>query len=241
MMGDELDRLAEAGGVVLGQPKDDGYLPGIVAVTADEAGRYSRFAISIQGLQVTAGSRTIWQIGNDIAGNRNEAVEVALRDEQIQWVWFIDDDHAFLPDILIRLLERDVEIVTPVCLRRVQPFLAVACVDDDFLDLSRYGKDELIEVQHAGSSGMLIRRNVLEAVEPPWFELANGISEDVAFCRKAAAAGFQIHVDLAARLGHITTAVVWPAWTEEQDRWVTGFDVADGAKLAIELAVPTRE
>lgn len=217
--------------------------PGIVAITADEAGRYTRFAISMQGLAIPHDSRSLWQVGNDISGNRNSACEQLLRDDAGSWIWFIDDDHAFEPAILLRLLERDVDIVTPLCLRRVQPFLPVPCVDDDFMDITRYRPDELVEVQHAGSSGMLIRREVLEAIEPPWFELGydddgRRVSEDVTFCRKATAAGFAIHVDIAVLLGHITTAVVWPRFDEDEGRWLTQFEVADGAKLWINPAVP---
>lgn len=206
-------------------------MAGTVAVTADEAGRYTRFAISMQGLQVPAGSKTLWQVGNDIAGNRNGA----CADLHGDWIWFVDDDHAFKPDVLLRLLALDLDIVTPLCLRRMQPFLPIPCVDGDFMDLSRYTGDEVVEVEHAGSSGMLIRRHVIEALEPPWFQLGNGVSEDVAFCQKARAAGFKVHVDLGVRLGHITTAVVWPVWDEERG-WLNGFTIADGAQLATELA-----
>lgn len=208
--------------------------PGTVAVTAAETGRYTRFSISMQGLEIPQGSHTKWQLGSDIASARNKACAEVDGD----WVWFIDDDHAFHPDILTRLLNRNVDIVTPLCLRRQQPFLPVPCVEENFMDVTRYGRDELVEVQHAGSSGMLIRRRVLEAVEAPWFELGNGVSEDVMFCRKAKEAGFQIHVDMGVRLGHITTAVVWPAWSEDEDRWLTAFEIADGAQLAINPARP---
>lgn len=228
-MSTRLDELQKAA-VLLADPTN---CAGTVAVTADEAGRYTRFAVSMQRLQMPAGTGTMWQIGNDIAGNRNAAVESF----EGEWVWFIDDDHAFHPDILMRLLARNVDIVTPLCLRRTSPFLPVPCVDDDFMDVTRYRGDELVEVQHAGSSGMLIRRRVLAAVEPPWFELGNGVSEDVNFCRKAKAAGFDVHVDVGAKLGHITTAVVWPVWEAQEERWYTGFTIADGAKLAIDPAV----
>lgn len=210
---------------------------GLVAITADEAGRFTRFAISMQGLRIPGlASRTIWQIGNDIAGNRNGAVEQFLSLPALDWLWFIDDDHAFSPDILMRLLTTQKQIVTPLCLRRTQPFLPVPCVEEEFMDLSRYDDSptDVVEVQHAGSSGMLIRREVLEAVEAPWFELGNGISEDVNFCIKAREAGFDIHVDLGTKLGHITTAVIWPVWNEDEGRWLTGLTVADGAQLAIE-------
>jgi len=233
-------RLDDA--LLLKQAKPAG--AGMVAVTADEAGRFTRFAICMQGLstQLPAGSRTVWQVGNDIAGNRNAACEALLaEDDGGEWIWFVDDDHAFREDIIAKLLARDVDVVTPLCLRRVQPFLPVPCVEEDFMDVTRYEPDALVEVQHAGSSGMLIRRRVLEQVEPPWFELANGVSEDVAFCVKAKAAGFKIHVDMGVRLGHMTTAVIWPVWNEDEERWLTGFTIADGAQLAIDPAVASVE
>ncbi len=229
---DDLEKQAK----LLKQPQNQ---PGTVVALAGETGRYTQFAICMQSLafRVPHGSSIRWVMGNDIAESRNQACAEIDGD----WIWFIDDDHAFQEDILVKLLSHGVDIVTPLCLRRNQPFLPVPCVDDDFMDLNLYGESELVEVQHAGSSGMLIRRRVLDALEPPWFELAHEpdgrpVSEDVNFCRRAVEAGFKIHVDTGVRLGHITTAVVWPTWSEEEGRWLTGFTVADGAQLAIEAA-----
>ena len=232
---DELERQAR----VLNQP---GNQPGTVVALASETGRYTQFYLNFQALGFTLpqGSNIKWLMGSDIAESRNQACEEFTGD----WIWFIDDDHSFEPDILARLLARNVDIVTPLCLRRVQPFLAIPCVDDDFMDLSLYGPDDLVEVDHAGASGMLIRRRVLESMGPPWFELGHRqedglrISEDVNFCRRARKAGFTVHVDLGARLGHITTAVVWPTFDELEGRWLTGFTIADGANLAIEAGMP---
>lgn len=224
--------------IVLNQP--DPFAPGLVAVAADEAGRFTRFALSMQALWLPPGSSTVWQVGNDIAGSRNAAC--AKLGPEHDWVWFIDDDHAFDYDLLHGLLARNVDIVGPLCLRRVQPFLPTATVDGDFMDITRYAPDELVEVQQTGSSGMLIRRRVLDAIEPPWFELETDVSEDIVFCRKACAAGFRIHVDMGQRLGHMTTAVIWPAHDavpgEEEPRWHTSFHIADGAHVAIEPSRP---
>lgn len=206
---------------------------GTVAVSADEAGRYTQFAMAMTGLALPPGTKTIWQIGNDIAGNRNRAVEQIEGD----WLWFIDDDHAFAGSIVARLLEHSVDIVAPLVLRRQQPFAPVACVDDDFLDLSRCPQSGLLEVQHTGSAGMLIRREVFDAIEPPWFELGNGVSEDVTFCQKAREAGFDIYVDLSIPMGHITTCAVWPTWNADLGRWLTGYTLGDGFKLATEVCI----
>lgn len=220
------------------KPKPKKHPPGTVVALASETGRYTRFAVCMQALSfnIPAGTAVKWMLGSDISESRNQACD----EIEGEWVWFIDDDHAFREDVLLRLLDRDVDIVTPICLRRSNPFLPVPAENDTFLRLSDHRPDELVEVQHAGSSGMLVRKRVLDALEPPYFELGhregdgNRVSEDVSFCRKAQAAGFKVHVDMSVRLGHITTAIVWPVWSEEHDRWLTGFTVADGAQLYIE-------
>jgi hypothetical protein len=204
---------------------------GTVAVCAEEAARYTRFLISVQALGMPPGSQIRWLLSSDTTASRNSS----CRDLYGEWVWFVDDDHAFQPDILRRLLTHDVDIIAPLVLRRHQPFLPVACLDDEVLDLSQHPEEGLLEVDHTGSSGMLIRRHVIEAMEDPWFELGNGISEDVNFCRAARDAGFSIHIDLGCRMGHITPAVVWPYWDENLGQWVTGFSIADGFEIGVDL------
>lgn len=211
--------------------------PGTVAVSADEAGRFTQFAMSMQGLEMPSGSRTVWQVGNDIAGNRNRAAG----DIHGDWLWFIDDDHAFAPSILTRLLAHDVDIVAPLCLRRQQPFDPVSFTSRErieVLDLSTAMPAGLVEVEAAGSAGMLIRRHVFERLEEPYFRQTD-VSEDIVFCDKARAAGFDIYVDLATRLGHITTAVVWPAYVDGE--WRTGLTVADGLQVHIESAAKANQ
>jgi hypothetical protein len=227
---DQLEEMA----VLMNQPENQ---PGTVVMLANEAARYTLFWLNLMGLQIPAGSVVKPKIGSDISELRNQA----CAEIHGEWIWFIDDDHSFRPDILVQLLTRNVDIAAPLCLRRQQPFLPVPTVDDNFMDLSLYGPDELVEVQFSGSSGMLIRRSVIETIDPPWFELGRDsqgrrISEDVNFCIRATEAGFKIHVDTAARLGHLVGTTVWPSWSEKEDRWMTGLTIADGFQVAIETA-----
>ena len=227
----------EAMAVPLGEP--DHYPPGTIVVLANEAARYSQFYVALSGLAIPEGSVMLWRLGSDVAEARNSGC-AAMEGE---WVWFIDDDHDFPPDTLLRLLQRNVDIVTPSCLRRDAPFLPIAAEGASFLDLRAHGKRDLVEVVHAGSSGMLIRRRVLDKLDQPYFELGdreddgNRVSEDVTFCRKAREAGFQIHVDLAAPIGHFVVGSIWPVWNDDHDRWMTTVKIANGgATLWIEAA-----
>lgn len=238
---------------------------GLVGVIANDSARYSLFSSCIDQLNLPDGWKKEWVIGGDWCDARNQLCQLVL-DEGYSHLWFMDDDHAFPPQILTKLLAHDVPLVTPVCLTRTYPFNPVQYVYEqpekkerwkqEWLDkhgipkklplpLSQLATDGLVEVAAAGCAGMLIRRDVIEGVQnrswdnshgwhkefTPWFEYSDR-SEDVIFCEKAVNAGFTLHTDLSVRLGHITTAVVWPA--VEGDRWVTGLNIGRDLNVNVE-------
>ena len=213
-------------------------MTGIVGVIANDAARFSIFTACIMRLEIPEGWRKEPLIGGDWCGARNTLCQIML-DEDASHLWFMDDDHAFPPQMLTKLLAHDVALVTPICLTRVHPFRPVQYtekLEGEFqylpIPLSQTATDGLVEIQAGGCAGMLIRRDVIEAIEPPWFEYTDR-SEDIVFCEKAKAAGFTLHADLSVRLGHVTTAVVWPA--VDGDKWVTGLNIGD-LQLTVETA-----
>jgi len=168
-----------------------------------------------------------------VAANMNAGIRLALESDK-QWFWIMDDDHVFSDDLLIGLLERNVDIVTPLYLRRRAPFLPVLHGDAS-REYTRYnfnylkGKSGLVDVTADGSlptGGMLIRRHVLEGMEDPWFETGQIDSEygswDIYFCEKARQAGFRLFVDTDNVMGHITPVAIWPVCGENGE-W--GFDI----------------
>lgn len=213
-------------------------MEGLVGIIANDFARVSIFTACVLKLEVPDGWKKEMLIGGDWCGARNDLCEQTLRDGHSH-LWFMDDDHAFPPQMLSKLLAHDKPLVTPICLTRVHPFKPVQYtekLDGEFqylpIPLSKTDTDGLVEIQAGGCAGMLIRRDVIEALEPPWFEYADR-SEDIIFCEKAKAAGFNLYADLSLRLGHVTTAVVWPA--VDDDRWVTGLNVGD-LQLTVETA-----
>lgn len=217
-------------------------MPGLVGVIANDAGRFSLFASCVTKLQEQIAGRldvtTEWLIGGDWCGARNTLVSMAL-ESGADWLWFMDDDHAFPPSMLERLISHDVPLVTPICLTRIYPFAPVSYVEkigpNKYLPIpfSDSPTDGLVEIQAGGCAGMLIRREVLEAIEPPWFEYTDR-SEDIVYCEKVKAAGFPIYADLGSRLGHITTTVVWPA--VQDGRWMTGLTIGRDLNVFVETA-----
>jgi hypothetical protein len=203
---------------------------GSVGVVSNDTGRFTVFTASMVGLEMPPGSGVIWASGSDIVLGRNSCVE-RMRGE---WLWFMDDDHAFEPGLLMQLLSHNVDVVVPVCLMRQKPFFPVELTaEGQALDLTTAPRTGLVELYAAGTAGMLIRRRVFERLEPPYF--AHGdTSEDFIFCARLRELGIPIHCDLGARLGHVTTTVIWPDVTAGPDpSWCVGFQVSDSYMIQV--------
>jgi hypothetical protein len=212
---------------------------GIVGVICNDSARYSLFSSCIDRLDLPDGWRKEWLIGGDWCGARNALCNLVLEDEEAEYLWFMDDDHAFPPPMLTKLLRHEKPLVTPICLTRVHPFAPVQYVekigDAQYLPiaLSESATEGLVEIQAGGCAGMLIHRDVISAMRPPWFEYTDR-SEDIIFCEKAKVAGFKLYADLEVTLGHITTAVVHP--TVRDGEWKTGLTIGRDLNLVVDTA-----
>lgn len=213
---------------------------GLVGVVAQETARYSMFGASMTGLELPEGSAVKWRFGHHIADSTNALIQ-EMYDRDMDWLWIMGDDHSFSPQLLDKLLAREVEIVVPLCLMRNPPYRPVAFVstgnpdESRRLDLNDYPEGGLVKVKTCGSAGMLIRREVFDFVDRPWFEAGRAgtavVGEDLNFCDKARAAGFDIHLDLDLPLGHCTTSVVWPV--HEPDGWTFAFSMMGGFQITM--------
>lgn len=207
-------------------------MSGAIGVTCAETGRYSMFSASLARLRKPEGTSVYIVTGSDREQGRNELVREMLQNGD-EWLLFIDDDHVFEEDLLERLLSHGVDVVGALYLRRDMPYSPI-CYESRLpagkyvpLDLSRYEKDALVKVDAVGTGGMLVRRNVFqwmtEKVEGEWFKRGK-MTEDMIFCREIGEQ-FEIHCDLGARMGHMTTSAVWPTVGKE-DEWAIGFDIS---------------
>jgi hypothetical protein len=216
---------------------------GAIAVIAQEAARYSQFAADLTGLDLPPDWKVLWRFGWDLADAHNALIAQALAEGK-EYVWFMGDDHAFSPNLLRKLLARDLDLVVPLCLMRNAPYrpvnwVAAPTVEDPDavrrLDVAEYPDGGLVEVAASGAAGLLVKRRVFEAIEAPWFEAGtantNRVGEDVNFCRKARAAGFEIFCDLDAVIGHLSTTAVWPV--RESDGWTFAFSMMGGFKITL--------
>ena len=144
---------------------------------------------------------------------------------------FLDADMTWPTDVLTQMLRHhDAGIVSalyhlkggdhaPVALR--DSFTAEGSTTVQYLHDRDYreGELDLRPEQVVGMGCTLVPTAVFEAIGPrPWFAYQDDdegwplVSEDVAFCQKAAAAGFAISLDRTVKCGHATVHVVTEGW-----------------------------
>lgn len=173
------------------------------------------------------GARVSVESGTRIASSRNAVVKTFLDNTDCEWLWMVDTDMTFEPDIIERMVsvatKYDFPIVGGLCFgqsKTGEAFpVAFRLTDDDKLfRISKYPRGDLIEVAATGAACILIHRDVLSKMlidcEGPhhWFEETTRdgkeIGEDVAFCLKARELGFRICIDTSIPVGHLKMAPV---------------------------------
>ena len=206
--------------------------PGVVVIAGGEFLRWGAFTFSLLRTQAQAPVGTTFHLEQSVSicENLNTCIRAMRSDHE--WIWIQADDHLF-PDgnELLRLLDRQVPIVAPLMMRRSPPFVPVAFRSYEAGEgYMPFAWDELpesgmIEVVAAGSGGMLVRREVLDAIGDPWFIYSEGegLHEDLTFCRRASEHGFPIYLDVEVRIGHRGTFTAWPTFSD--GRWGVGLNM----------------
>jgi hypothetical protein len=203
--------------------------PGTLGILSGDLTRYAWAMASIRSLQVPPGSQVTWVAGDWVSRAVNRII-ASMRPED-EWVCLLTDDNPCPADMLLRLLDHHVPLVAPLVCHRVPPYhpsLYHACEDGSFLGYSwaeLAGKTGLLPVASFGGPGVVIRREVLDAVGTPFFENMPGPwgrespNEDLYTFGKCRQAGFTPVVDLDCRLGHCLPAIVTPEYEAATGRW----------------------
>lgn len=214
---------------------------GTIGVVSADFTRYADFAVSLATTEVPNATYLHWARGSDLIGNLNQCVDYMRGD----WLWVLGDDHTWVPQVLLRLLDSDADVVVPLVSKRGAPFSPViysAVLPDgnrkviNWFDLP--ADPGLVEVEAAGTAGMLIRRHVLEKLPTPIFEAGrikpNELGEDLWLCKKIREAGFHIYADTRVWLGHFITGIALPYF--ENGKW--GVDLDLGHDVHVRLIPP---
>ena len=206
--------------------------PGTIALPTSEIGRFAMFTVALAGTQQPPDTHLSVMASASVTENLNQSIRDLRPDDR--WLWVIGDDHTWQPDCLMQLLAAmddnlDADILVPLVTKRNPPWHLVLfhetdVVDDGMRAWRPYGWDEIpergvFEVAAAGSAGMLIRREVLDAVGDPWFRSTGGVilNEDVTFCADARALGYRIFASADVTMGHLGIFNVRPL--RREGRW----------------------
>lgn len=190
--------------------------------------------------------------GQSPAEARNHIFKMAL-DNNFTHVLLCDDDMAFPPDTLTRLMAHDKDVVTGLYLKRDFPH--IPCLFDDVAGDEGYckfmlltgdnvPKEELIRVTNMGFGAVLIKTAIFDKLteyEPFWVTLGeiqkDGWCDDVAFFNKCRKAGVELYCDMSLQVGHMTTVTIFPKYVN--GTWYTEYQSPTGGCLIPQHVVAT--
>ena len=156
------------------------------------------------------------QMGSLIYTSRNTLATRAIQTEADYVLW-LDSDMVFEPDLLERLMktltENDLDIVTGLYFRRVQPYSPVLFKDltlirDTFFEWSEFKEvpSDLFEVAGCGFGCVLMKTDAFYDVQSKFgnmFAPIGNTGEDLAFCWRARECGYKIWCDPSIICGHV--------------------------------------
>jgi hypothetical protein len=230
-----------------------------VGVPCREQGRYSTFWECVNRLRVPSGVQLVEPIvryDNSVARARNKIATEALK-QDLDAVFWLDDDMLFSRDVLARLLARPEDIIIGLTLSRClidghtfRPIWSdTEMVGDEWEPVTdiKVGPNGLMPLLSGTGGGVLTRMGVFKLTPAPWWTIGavtpDMFWEDIIFYRKMRAAGVKIWGDPSVRFGHYQSSVVWPnqqpdgSWSTVLAHGFEGFLELPWAKVPEEAAV----
>jgi hypothetical protein len=220
-----------------------------IAMPCSEHARYTDFWLSFNN--VLTPPHTIRQglMGIYIAALQNDLARMFLATD-CEWFWLVNDDQLYPRDALIQLLQRNVDVVTPVCLEKKAPHFPLIYDESDAPGFYKRrtlkkGEQGLVPIAAAGGGGTLIHRRVLEAIPDPWWEVhtvksdtgkLEQTSEDFDFAKKVKDAGFQMYADLDVSVVHQAIFGLRAVLDEGSGEWRTSLMRAPFEQIIIPAA-----
>lgn len=137
----------------------------------------------------------------------------------MDYILWIDDDMMIPFNVFDRLIMHHVDMVMPLTFMRIPPYQPVMW--DDYIEkgelrfrnLTKYPKDTLFPASEIGFGVVLMKVDILNKIQAPYFLMNSSIGEDIHFCYRLKEKGIQCWVDTSFGVGHIGTA---PIITERQ-------------------------
>jgi GT2 family glycosyltransferase len=198
--------------------------------------------------------------GANITNSRNEIVKDFLDKHTADWLFWVDTDMTFDPDVVDRLVKsahpEKRPIVGALCFSlkdgmRLRPTVYALRPDDKVGVIYNYPPDELFSQVGGqpiltGTGCVLMHRSVLEKMRAanfspayPWFqETAIGglpVGEDISFMVRAMSLGIPVHVDSSIKVGHEKT------WVLTEPTFVAQQSMGHTADVPTFVVVPVKD
>lgn len=147
----------------------------------------------------------LYIVGSYIHENR-EIITLNAQKEDATHLMFIDTDMLFPNNGIVRLLERDKDIIGADYNKRQIPLEKIGKYD-----IHKYKNHEPFECEGLGMGFMLIKMSVFDKLARPWYFFKPGnadvdmMGEDFYFCEKAREKGINVYCDPELRIKHIGT------------------------------------
>lgn len=170
--------------------------------------------------EALAGTRLEFGIADEGGLSLPGLARERIVDKALEWgadyVFFYDDDMIFGTDLFLRLLLDDVPVVAALAFTSRKPITPVVYRSTDtserrvdgipairrHFEPCDYLPDQLQRVDAVGSGVMLIKREVFERLEKPWFH-STGCGEDIFFTGlRCYSASIPVYVDTRAKTIH---------------------------------------
>jgi len=216
-----------------------------------EAHFFNNFIDVLKEVMPKSEVSVLTHVGTTIDHSRNELVKKAQLDK-CDYVWFIDTDQLISKGTLDKLLALKVNIASALYFTRTPPIIPVmrkfenGCYEGIF----DWKDGEVLEVDGIGLGCCLIKMNVFDDIEFPYFKLTYEnfkgytlhVSEDLNFCRKVRKAGFKIYVDTGLIARHIGGIVDGSEYNKKfyvQSKWFKDMlmeDLAEFDKISVAQA-----
>ena len=178
----------------------------------------ANFVESLLALKKVGECDTVLLKSSLVYDARNQAAQKAVA-EGYDYVFWIDSDMTFEPDILERMFKSmgDKHFLTGLCFSRRPPFkpciykeltaehdgIGITPKAENWYD---YPRNETVEVAGAGFACVLQSVEMLDVMLTtygvPFFPIA-GLGEDLSFCYRAKQIDDKMYADTSIKVGHI--------------------------------------
>lgn len=162
----------------------------------------------------------LFQIGGYVDVNRNAIADTVLRDDTTH-LMFLDADHTFPEDAILKLIKDDKDIVAGNYNTRLDPFsskqgygpVTKMMVDGEIVSMLREDFPTGLFKCYAAATGfMMIKKEAFDKLKRPYFDAridpdGKHFTEDIDFCMKANDAGLEVWVDPTIEIGHLGMTV----------------------------------